>query len=352
MKPAKAPARIALRHVHPGRSNPANNGAMPARDDRQTLHVTADLAGKTLGEIVRRGLKISWSEAERRILSRLVAVHGNLCLDSARRLKRGDVVNVHAESMDKPPEAEDLEVVFQDRHLLIVDKPAGLVSVREPREAGMSQKRRERQPTLDELLARRLKAKQPPHKRFEKAQRLVYSVHRLDRDTSGLMLFARSEEAERELIRMFQAHDIERHYRAIVHGQPEKRAIRSDLVRDRGDGRRGSVNADAPPGQPTQHAITHVRPMRPLGDLSEVECRLETGRTHQIRIHLAEIGHPVCGDKTYGRRDDRPPPRQALHAATLRLAHPMTGRELSFTTDWPADMERWLRRVSSRPKRS
>ena len=328
---------------------------MPRSDDRKTIHVTGDLAGKTLGEVVKRGLKVPWSEAERRILTRLVAVHGNLCLDSARRLKHGDVVNVHGESMERPPEAEDLDVVHQDRHLVVVNKPAGLVSVREPREKGLSQKRRERQPTLDELLDRRLRKNQPPHKRGRAGggrEQLVFPVHRLDRDTSGLMLFARTEEAADLLVRMFQAHEVERHYRAIVHGQPPKRAIRSEFVRDRGDGRRGSVNENAPPNQPTQHAVTHVRPMRSLGELAEVECTLETGRTHQIRIHLAEIGHPVCGDKTYGRREEKPPPRQALHAATLVFAHPMTGREMSFTRDWPRDVEGWIRKVSSRPTRS
>ena len=309
--------------------------------------MTGDIASRTVADIVRRGLGVSWSEAERLILARRIAVHGNLCLDPARRLREGDVVNVHAESRDKLPEADELEIVYEDRDLLVVNKPPGVTSVREPREKGLSKQRRDRQPTLDELLDKRLRKKAPPHKRHGPANRpLIFPVHRLDRDTSGLMIFAKTAPAELELNRQFKVHAVDRSYLAVVrNGSPGRQTITTQFVRDRGDGVRGSINSNAPAGQPTQRAVTHVEPAGRAGDLSIVACRLETGRTHQIRIHLAEIGHPICGDKTYGdRKETNRPPRQALHAATLAFDHPLTGKRLEFERDWPADICWWLKK--------
>jgi 23S rRNA pseudouridine1911/1915/1917 synthase len=317
---------------------------MPARDRRRSrdtggaFHVDETLAGKTLADAVRRAAGVSWGEAERRILGRLVAVHGNACFDPARRLKRGDVVNLLDHAAAKPPEAGDLDVLFQDRHLAVIDKPAGLVSVREPRERGVSDRRRERQPTLDELLARRLRRPQDLHR-----GKTIFPVHRLDRDTSGVMVFARTPDAERTLSRMFQAHDLKRQYVAVVRGRLDgPRTFDTMMVRDRGDGRRGSLpagddHADA------KRAITRVRPLEATPGRTVVSCELETGRTHQIRIHLSEAGLPVCGDKTYGdRHEPNPPPRQALHAATLAFAHPTTGKPLRFEARWPNDLRSWL----------
>ena len=249
------------------------------------------------------------------------------------------MVNVHAESMARLPTAADVDVVFRDRHVAVVDKPAGIVSVRERRERGLSERRRERQPTLDELVAAKLRR---PHDRRPPA---VLPVHRLDRDTSGLMVFARTPEAEKELVRAFKAHDLDRLYRAAVLGRLEGPAtFDTQLARDRGDGRRGSLPSGAAVPPDARRAVTHARPLRGLpGGRSVVECRLETGRTHQIRIHLGEAGLPVCGDKLYGRRDEqRPPPRQALHAAVLAFRHPATAEAVRFESPWPDDLDRWV----------
>ncbi len=307
-----------------------------AKADGQVLHVKPDDAGKTLGSVVKRRLKVSWAEAEMRVMDRRVAVHGNLCLDPARRLKAGDVINLLDRPAAKPAEARDLDVVFEDRDLVIVNKPAGVVSAREPREGQMSGRRRERQPTLDELVAKRIRR---PHDRGK----VVFPVHRLDRDTSGLMVFARNPEAEKDLVRQFQAHALDRVYVAIVlNGQPPRRKVETMLVRDRGDGNRGSLPAGGE-DKSAKKAITHVRPAGKVGDRGVVECKLETGRTHQIRIHLSELGHPVCGDKLYGERGEPdPPPRQALHAKILGFDHPRTGRPLYFERDLPADLWDWL----------
>ena len=127
-------------------------------------------------------------------------------------------------------------------------------------------------------------------------------MHRLDRDTSGLLVFARTAEAQQHLEHQFRTHSTRRRYLAVVRGAVESQTIESRLVRDRGDGRRGSTTLP----NVGRRAVTHVRAVERLGDYTLIECRLETGRTHQIRIHLSELGHPLCGDKVYGQPLFRP----------------------------------------------
>jgi 23S rRNA pseudouridine1911/1915/1917 synthase len=167
------------------------------------------------------------------------------------------------------------------------------------------------------------------------------------------MVFARTAEAEQKLIRMFAKHDVQRAYVAVVHGNMEAKTIDTWLVRDRGDGLRGSTPEGAAEG--ARRAITHARPMEyvasphaPAG-YTIAECRLQTGRTHQIRIHLSEIGHPLCGEKVYTHALGAKPiddasgaPRQALHAAELAFVHPLTQQPLRFRMALPADLKEWL----------
>jgi 23S rRNA pseudouridine1911/1915/1917 synthase len=181
----------------------------------------------------------------------------------------------------------------------------------------------------------------------------VRAVHRLDKDTSGLVVFARTAEAERHLGRQFRAHSTERLYLALVRGKAREGRIESWLVRDRGDGRRGSTSR-AGEGQ---RAVTHVCVVEELGEYTLIECRLETGRTHQVRIHLGEAGTPLCGERVYDRpRHGKPLPdgsgakRIALHAATLGFDHPATGERLSFSSPLPDDMASLLRRLLEKRK--
>ena len=302
------------------------------------LHVAGPDVGKSLGELVARKLGLARGEAERRVLSGLVTVHGNVCDDGGRRMRAGDVIHVRGEATANPrPAATGArpKIVFQDRDLLIVEKPAGVTSVREPNERRGPG--RDPSPTLDELLNKTLGGKGR-----------VRPVHRLDRDTSGLMCFALSPAAASALSADFKAHRIDRAYLAVVHGRLDApRTIDTKLVRDRGDGRRGSLPPGVADAPGAQRAVTHVRPVGSVGgDCSIVECRLETGRTHQIRIHLSEIGHPLCGDREYGpRRRSRgsgDAPRQALHAYCLGLTHPVTDEPMRFESDWPRDLKRWM----------
>jgi 23S rRNA pseudouridine1911/1915/1917 synthase len=158
---------------------------------------------------------------------------------------------------------------------------------------------------------------------------------------------ARSPQAERHLGQQFRAHSIERRYLALVRGQARTERIESFLVPDRGDGRRGSGHDPAR----GQRAVTHVRLVEDLGAYSLVECRLETGRTHQVRIHLGEHGTPLCGERVYDRPvhgspvpDKSGAPRPALHAAYLAFDHPTTGKRLSWTSPLPSDMDDLLKR--------
>lgn len=289
--------------------------------------------------------------------SRRVQVNGNLCLDTARRLKAQEVVHVLAHPAAPLPTLEQVRIRYSDSDVVVVEKPSGLTSVPHAEERNWSAKRRRFQPTLLDLLpqaleqrraARGPKPKRPPPQQAKYRPPTVRPVHRLDRETSGLMVFARTIPAERVLGAQFRAHTTGRTYLAVVVGTPRSQTITTTLVRDRGDGRRGSGT----PESGGKRAVTHVQVVERLGEYSLVECRLETGRTHQIRIHLAEIGHPVCGEKVYSKplhgpplRDGSGAPRVALHAARLEFDHPRTGARLQFQMDLPADLRQFLQRL-------
>ncbi|MGE3780903.1 MAG: RluA family pseudouridine synthase [Pirellulaceae bacterium] len=296
----------------------------------------------------------SWGQLRRLVSARRIQVNGNLCVDEGRRLTTGEVVRVLPHSVAPPPRDDDVRLVFVDAHVVVLEKPAGITTLRHSEEQGWPHRRKDRQPTLDEILPRVLAKSQRQGTRSRTRRtrdpRLprVRAVHRLDRDTSGVMVFARSAEAERALVQQFRHHTIHRQYLAIVHGSPVAGTIRTHLVRDRGDGRRGSTTQT----ELGQLAVTHVRPLERLGDYTLIACRLETGRTHQIRIHLAEAGHFLCGDKVYCQPlfqkplpDTSGAPRIALHAAELEFDHPITGERLSFRSPLPPDLKEFLQRL-------
>jgi len=173
-------------------------------------------------------------------------------------------------------------------------------------------------------------------------------VQRLDKETSGLVVFARTVAAERGLGKQFQAHKVIRHYLAIVPGKVAPQRIATRLVRDRGDGRRGSTTLSGI----GKEAVTHVRVLEVLPGYSLLGCRLETGRTHQIRIHLAELGHPICGEKVYQRipggrihKDLSAAPRLALHADELGFVHPIFGGAMHWKMELPDDLASFLGRL-------
>ncbi len=218
-----------------------------------------------------------------------------------------------------------LNVLFEDKYLMIVDKPAGVLTL--PTQDD------ERDTLLDRAgryLALRYGTR--PY---------VGIVHRLDKDTSGALAMARSPSVGRTLQAMFKAHDIERQYLAVVEGSVRRETGTIDLalVTDRGDLRRGVAREEGE-GRP---AVTHFRVVERFGPVATlVACWLETGRTHQIRIHMAEMGHPVVGERVYRPRTQPKCKatfrRQALHAQTLGFRHPVTGEEVRVEAPIPEDM--------------
>ncbi len=315
----------------------------------QSFPIQADEAGQTLAAVLRHHLPgQSWNQVRRLVETRRVRLNGELCLDSARRLKEGDAVEVLARPAPRPEQPESVVIRHLDEHLVVVEKPSGLNTVRHPLERDWADRRKDLSPTLEDIVPRLIARAEG--KRLKGMPRLRI-VHRLDKETSGLVVFARTVPAERGLGQQFHAHTVTRRYLAVVPGLVPAQRIETRLVRDRGDGRRGS----GPSPDEGKEAITHVEVVERLPGYTLLACRLETGRTHQIRIHLAELGHPVCGDQVYCIRRDgsvledlSEPPRLALHAAELGFVHPQTGAALHWSMPLPADLEEFLNRLRSR----
>jgi 23S rRNA pseudouridine1911/1915/1917 synthase len=225
----------------------------------------------------------------------------------------------------------EVRIVFEDPQLVVIDKPSGISSV--PYEA-------HDQGTALDLVREAWRRMGRPA-----TQVALHVVHRIDKDTSGLLVFAKTKKAERGLAMQLRAHTMRRRYLCVAHGAVRSQRIESHLVDDRGDGLRGESRF---PGQ-GKRAVTHVHAVRPLQGATLCEVRLETGKTHQIRIHLAARGHPLVGETVYIRDLEAaggrviPAPRLLLHARTLGFAHPTTGEEIDLQADPPADFVEVLR---------
>ena len=333
--------------------SPPGDRRSPTPDPRplntvSIFHVLPKQENQTIAAALRQWMPgQSWGQVRKLMKGRQVMVSGNLCVDAGRRLKLQDVIKILPQPSAPPPKADDVGIRYLDEHVVVVEKPPGLTSNRHKDELQWPAKRRQLQPTLDELLPNVIARVDPRLRRHKGVPLPVRPVHRLDRETSGLMVFARTVRAERSLGEQFRRHTTERRYIAIVQGSIEAQTISSRLVRDRGDGRRGSTNVPNV-GKP---ATTHIRPIDQLPGYTMIECQLETGRTHQIRIHLAELGHPVCGDKLYHQPlfekpipDTSNAPRLALHAAEIGFVHPLSGQEMHLTMPLPNDLkEFWTR---------
>jgi len=301
----------------------------------------------TLAKVLRSRLHESlpsWNDVRRMIETRRVTIDGTVCTDSARRLKEGELVELLSNSAHRPKATTPGGLVIRhlDDHVVVVEKPSGLNTVRHPTELEWSAKRKELVPTLQDIAQaavanqlHRTPAQLPP----------LRIVHRLDKETSGLLMFARSAQGERDLGQQFRKHTVQRRYLALVPGWFTPQTIQSVLVKDRGDGRRGSTRL----ANTGKRAITHVDVEERLPSYTLLSCRLETGRTHQIRIHLSEAGHPVCGDKVYCRLpngdtfpDGSGAVRLMLHATELGFVHPTAEEEMHWAMPLPADMAKLL----------
>ena len=290
----------------------------------------------TVAAVVRQQTGVAWSLARRLCTEGRVRVNGQRCLDPASRVAPGTVIAIDQQSPKlRTGLLAESAIVFCDRDVVVVDKPAGLLSVADEPE------NRDTAVDCTRTLLRRM------HKGGVDAALGV--VHRLDKDTSGLLVFARTAHAKRALATQFREHTIDRIYHAIVHGAVAAKRVETFLLLDRGDGLRGSygrfrrAKGDAP--SEAKRSVTHIRPIAALAGATLVECRLETGRQHQIRIHLSELGHPLVGERVYIRDYaglQIEAMRPMLHARTLGFRHPRTGERVLFQREPPADFQATL----------
>jgi 23S rRNA pseudouridine1911/1915/1917 synthase len=289
----------------------------------EPLRVPSEAAGERLDQFLAAHLG-SRAQAQRRIAAGAVSLDGV----SARkndRLRGGETIAIAPEVLEAVLAAggvADFAIIYEDADVMIVEKPAGVVV----HPAGPH-----RDGTLAQALAHRGGAGGEPWR--------PGLVHRLDKDTSGLLVVAKSEEAHRRLKAALAAREIVREYLALVEGRPPARSgtIDAPLGRDRRARTRMSVDTDKPRSARTHFVLEEALPAATL-----LRVRLETGRTHQIRAHFEAIGHPVCGDPEYGTRGLYGLRRQFLHAARLELTHPFSGAPLAVTSPLPDDLERVL----------
>jgi 23S rRNA pseudouridine1911/1915/1917 synthase len=316
--------------------NGGRTGAAQDGEVRQAL-VSAEAAGWRLDRALAAAIPtLSRERLKALVNAGAVQVDGRQERDPARKMKGGEAVAVvvpparpaEAVSQDIP-----LDIRFEDAHLLVVEKPAGLVV--HPA-AG----------NLDGTLVNALLHHCAGRLSGIGGVARPGIVHRIDKDTSGLLVVAKTDRAHAGLAAQFAKHTVGRRYLAVVAGLPTPPAGRIETNLDRSDANRQKIAVVNPPRG--RHAITHYRVLEPLRTAALVECRLETGRTHQVRVHMAHIGHPLLGDPVYGQGRQAELcrrlgfQRQALHAAELKFVHPVTQEILTFESVAPPDIQELL----------
>ena len=308
--------------------------------------VTAEQSGIRLDKWIAEQIEgYSRSAAQKLMENGSVLVNGASCAKNYK-VKTGDSIEV-PDMVEQSNEiiAEDipLDIVYEDEDVLVLNKEAGMVV--HPGHGHFSG-------TLVNALAHHLGISQGPDAEDE---RMGVLVHRIDKDTSGLLVVAKNDEAQLDLAKQFFVHSIERRYVAIVWGnlKDDEGTIIGNIGRDPNDRMRFKV---FPEGDHGKHAVTHYRVLERFGYVTVVECRLETGRTHQIRVHFNWIGHPLFNDDRYDGSEIRKGtiyakyrqfiencfkllPRQALHAKTLGFVHPKTKQMVRFDSKLPDDMQ-------------
>ena len=316
-------------------------------DDMQRLTITAppEAAGERLDRFLAAGLEapspLSRTRLKALILDGAVTENGAAVIDPSQSVRaEAEYALLLPPVREATPQAEDipLDIMFEDDHIIVLNKPSGMVVHPGPGQP-------------DGTLVNALIAHCGDNLTGIGGVMRPGIVHRLDKDTSGVMMAAKSDAAHQKLTEMFAAHDLDRHYLAITWGMPPETEgrIEATLGRSTRDRKKQAV---VPNGRYAATNWTVIRRLPPFASI--VECRLETGRTHQIRVHMAHLGHGVIGDPMYGKpmRSGQMPDavardclaeirgfrRQALHAASLGFAHPVTGEALHFETPMPDDM--------------
>ncbi len=283
-----------------------------------TFKVTKDAV--LIEFIMEKMYGISRNRAKALITNRVVIVNNAITTHPLTELKAGQVVQIDRSKRKMSFHSNELDIVYEDPYLLIIDKHPGLLSM----------SNNSRQQTVQTVLNRYL----------EKGggRNTSHLVHRLDRDTSGLMVYAKDVQTQQSLINGWQQLVTDRRYIALVEGELEnsRGRIQSWLTEDK-----RFITHSSPVDNGGKLAVTHYEVVASSNGYSLVECELETGRKNQIRVHMADLGHPIVGDHKYGSEND-PIRRLGLHAYMLCFVHPVTGKHMRFETPVPALFEKCL----------
>lgn len=302
---------------------------------------------KTLAAYLKNQFKdATWRHVKKWISNKQVKVNKRFITSDALRLREGDkVVLLPPKGSQSSPKGKSeklgrrIKILFLDDHLVVIEKPSGISSIRHAHESKKYGSRVRYLPfTVADFLPQ-LIFTESGKKNRKGTLPPVKAVHRLDKETSGIMVYARTTQSASRLGAQFKAHTIERDYQAFCLGKPQTKRVVSKLVRNRGDGIRGSHKTEG------KEAITNVEVLQTMGQVSQVKCSLETGRTHQIRIHLSEMGCPVLGETVYVKKTLicdfefwQKCPRLALHASHLSFQHPFTKNKMVFSSPLPSEL--------------
>ncbi|MFR0514478.1 RluA family pseudouridine synthase [Limosilactobacillus mucosae] len=303
-------------------------------NEERQIEIDADLTGridKVLGHFLS---DVSRSQLQKWIEDGHVTVNGQV-VKTKYKLKAGDVVKIIPEApqtIDLEPEDIPLDIVYEDDDVIVVNKPAGMVVHPAPGHPGHT--------LVNALLYH------SPLSTINGEFRPGI-VHRIDKDTSGLLMVAKNDLAHRSLAAQLKAKTNQREYAALVHGviKEEQGTIDAPLGRSKKDRKKQAVVMDG------RHAVTHFEVVKRYRHYTLVKCRLETGRTHQIRVHMAYIGHPLAGDPLYGPRKTLAGPGQYLHAGLLGFKHPRTDQEMTFTAPLPDYFTKMLEHLDKTDRR-
>jgi 23S rRNA pseudouridine1911/1915/1917 synthase len=301
----------------------------------ETLTGTIQVPGR-LDKALADATELSRERVKALMTEGKVELDGQVVTSASSKAQAGSSFSIHLPPPSDPqavPQDIPIDVVYEDEHLVVVDKPAGMVV--HPAAGNPDG-------TLVNALLHHCRGQLSGIGGVARPG----IVHRIDKDTSGLLVVAKSDVAHEGLAKQFADHSLERAYLAVCAGHPSPPSGTVDARIGRSDRDRKKMAVLAADSTRGKHAVTHYKTLEKLDNSALIECRLETGRTHQVRVHLASIGHALIGDPVYGRTPAAIRPilkalsfnRQALHAARLGFIHPVTGNRLSFSSELPDDM--------------
>lgn len=307
--------------------------------EEKTISGTVDKSGR-LDKVLADGTDLSRERVKALIADGKVEIDGKIATSASVKVQVNSSFLIHIPPPDNPqavPQDIPITVVYEDEHLIVIDKPAGMVV--HPAAGNHNG-------TLVNALLHHCAGRLSGIGGVARPG----IVHRIDKDTSGLLVVAKSDRAHEGLAKQFADHSIERAYLAVCNGHPVPAQGTIDERIGRSDANRKKMAVLPSDSSRGKRAVTHYKVLQKLDGCSLIECRLETGRTHQVRVHLASIGHSLLGDPVYGSANAQIRPvlkrlgfeRQALHAAILGFVHPVSGNFLRFSSELPEDMQRLI----------